>query len=131
MIPNALISYKQALIRHPIGLQCVLACTSIALGVGIHVKGVPIYISSYVQIIPAWVITLTFIFSGLMSFASLNVRLLSSKGSVINNIVIMFLWVWLAIGTISHPMATALSYMMVSPPLACAWVLAHSMVFKE
>lgn len=124
-------NYKEALLQHPIGLQLILACTSIALAFGVYAKGLPVYITSYVQIVPSWVVILTFAFSGILSLASLNEKLLGALSNVINNFVVMFLWVWLAIGTIIHPQANAFAYLMVSPPLACLWVLAHSLLPKE
>lgn len=132
MITEAAVAgYKAALLRHPIDLQLILACTSILLGIGVHQKGLPVYIVSYIRVVPAWVITLTFLFSGLLSLASLSERLIGATANIVNNVVIMFLWVWLAIGTISNPSSDGFSYLMASPPLACLWVLAHSLLPKQ
>lgn len=130
-IESHLAGYKTAFLRSPIDLQLILACTSILLGIGVHHKGLPVYITSYISLVTDWIITLSFLFSGLLSIASLNEKLIGATANVVNNVVIMFLWVWLAIGTITNPGADAFSYLMVSPPLACLWVLAHALLPKQ
>lgn len=121
--------YKEVLLQPPTDLQIILALNSLLIAYGISDEGFPPYLKAYSDCMPSLIWSGIFLCSGFLSVTNI-LGYSSARLNVFNHVLLMFLWSWIAIGSLTSNLHSMIAYVLISPVLSCLWIIAHSMLPK-